>query len=118
MSPGSHKGLVFPAPQFLGDSFDYRLPARRFGLPKKPQAWVPWTVFAIQQPSPIRRERQQDPTRLADGSSEMDNGGVHGNNKIQSGNGPRCVDPRLELWREINYFVSAIEQINAAMTDL
>src|ERR1700726_3751248 len=56
----------------------------RFGLPEQTNRRIPGTIVAIEQPTPVRNVRQEDPDRSAETSGEMGYAGVHRDHQVEA----------------------------------
>jgi len=52
-------------------------------LPKQAGGRVPWTVFAIEQPTPAGIVSIEEPKWFAECASKMHHRGIHGNDQVQ-----------------------------------
>src|SRR6187399_2080263 len=62
---------------------DDRLPIAEALLAEKPRRGVPRTVAAIEEPTPVGREGQQDPDGLAQRAREVRHGGIHRDDEVE-----------------------------------
>ncbi len=60
----------------------YAHPISNVFLSEKPDRRIPGAILAVEQPAPIRIERQHDPAIAAHTARKMRKAGIHGNDQI------------------------------------
>src|SRR5262249_850666 len=75
--------LIAPNGECVPDQFYRAVPIARRRLPEEAQGRIPRAVGAFDQPSPVRHERQENPTRPAQSSRKMRYRSIDRDNQIQ-----------------------------------
>ena len=82
-------------------------PAARFILPEQARGRIPGAVHPVEQPAPVRNERQQHPDRFRQRAGQMGYAGIDRNNKIEIGDQRRGIGEILQLLAEMNEIAPA-----------
>src|ERR1700757_3562629 len=98
------------------------VPAAELRLPEQAHAWVPGTILTLQQPAPVGTGRQRYPDRRAQGTREMRDGRIRGNDKVQILDDGRRIGkrPQIKALAQVDggKIAAGARQLLAAFTDL
>ena len=79
------------------DSGDDGVPVAPFRLTEEAHGRVPGCIIAIREPSPVGRVREQGPDRFSEGSGEVRDRGIHGDDQVEIQYGGRSLGEVVEI---------------------